>query len=83
MADLPIPQQCTAVAMIVGNCQQQLCVLAQAYGRNDLRDEIPRLTSTARHAAKLARDMLVQLLEQLGDEPKKPRRKPRKNNDQP
>lgn len=76
MNNLSIPQQCTAVAMIVGNCQQQLFVLAQAYGRNDLRDEIPRLTTTARNAAKLARDMLSQLLEQLEvAAPKKPRKK--------
>jgi len=65
MADLPIPHQCTAVAMIVGNCQQQLSALAQAYGRNDLQEDIPRLTTTARNAAKLARDMLDGLLKQL------------------
>jgi hypothetical protein len=51
--------------MIVGNCQQQLYALAQAYGRNDLQEDIPRLTTTARNAAKLARDMLDGLLERL------------------
>ena len=71
MADLPIPQQCTAVAIITNNCTQQLNALSQAYGRNDLQCEIPRLTTTARNAAKLARDMLDVLLEQLGEKPKK------------
>ena len=75
MADLPIPQQCTAVAIITNNCTQQLNALSQAYGRNDLQCEIPRLTNTARNAAKLARDMLDVLLEQLGDaKPKKPQK---------
>jgi hypothetical protein len=60
-----LPQQLTAVAMIVGNCQQQLNALAQAYGRSDLQADIPRLTATARNAAKLARDMLDGLLERL------------------
>jgi hypothetical protein len=57
--------------MIVGNCQQQLCALAQAYGRNDLQEDIPRLTTTARNASKLARDMLDGLLERLSEQPSK------------
>jgi hypothetical protein len=60
-----LPQQCTAVAIICGNAQQQLNALAQAYGRADLRDEVPQLTTTARNAARLARDMLDGFLERL------------------
>jgi hypothetical protein len=60
---------------VCGNCAQQLSALAQAYGRNDLQNEIPRLTTTARNAAKLAHDMLGVLLEQLNDaKPKRARK---------
>jgi hypothetical protein len=60
-----LPQQLSAVAIITANCTQQLNALAQAHGRSDLQDEVPRLTTTARNAAKLARDMLDGLLERL------------------
>ncbi len=75
MANLPIPQQCSAVAIVCGNCTQQLSALAQAYGRNDLQGEIPRLTATARNAAKLAHDVLGLLVEQLSDAKPKHARK--------
>lgn len=68
---MPVPHQCTSVAIICGNAQQQLVALSQAYSRNDLQDEIPRLTTTARNAVKLARDMLDGLLERLEAKPRR------------
>lgn len=72
-----VPQGCEATAIILDNCSRQLRVLAQAYGRNDLQDEIPSLTNTARNSAKLAGDMLDGLIEQLGAEPPKGKRQRR------
>lgn len=71
---LPIPQQCTAVALLTDNAGRQLHALAQAYSRADLLGEIPRLTTTAISAATLARDMLDGLLKQL--KPPKAKRAP-------
>lgn len=68
---LGLPQECTAVAIIAGNAATQLSALAQALVRPDLADELPRVTQTARNAAKLARDSLDVLLESLGDKAKR------------
>ena len=70
---LGLPQECTAVAIIAGNCATQLAALAQALVRPDLADELSRVTQTARNAAKLARDSLDVLLESLGEKPKRKR----------
>lgn len=64
------PQEITAVALLADNAGRQLHALSQGLVRADLAEEVPRLTTTARNAAKLARDSLEVLLENLT----KPRR---------
>lgn len=71
---LPLPQQCTAIGLVCDNAARQLFALAQAHSRADLVEDIPRLTATARNAAKLARDSLDVLLERLGEKPRKEQR---------
>ncbi len=73
---MPLPAMCQAVGLLCTNAANQLAALSQAHSRVDLLCEVPRLTTTARNAAKLARDSLECLLEQLGDKP--PKRKGRK-----
>lgn len=68
---MPLPQQCSAVAIVCDNCSRQLQALSQGLIRVDLESERPLLTNTARNAAKLARDSLTVLLGNLGTEPKK------------
>lgn len=73
LPEKPTPQELTAVGMLVDNASRQLQALAQGMVRPDLVDDVPRLTTTARNAAKLARDSLTVLLERLGGESKKRR----------
>ncbi len=70
---MPLPQQCSAVAIICDNCSRQLTALSQGLVRQDLAADRPLLTNTARNACKLARDSLDVLLESLGEP--KPKRK--------
>ncbi len=62
-----LPRDVTATAIFVDNAALHLHAFAQALVRPDLRDEIPRLKSTAVNAARLARDSLGVLLENLGE----------------
>ncbi len=68
---MPLPQQCSAVAIVCDNCSRQLRALSQGLVRADLESERPLLTNTVRNAAKLARDSLDVLLENLREKPKK------------
>jgi len=65
-APMPLPQMAEATAIIADNAGRQLHALSQALVRPDLSDDVPRVTTTARNAAKLARDSLDALLERLG-----------------
>jgi len=60
------PREVTAIALLAEHAGKALHSLAQGLVRSDLRDEVPRLQSSAKHAANVARDCLGRFIERLG-----------------
>ena len=64
------PQEVTAIGLLAEQAGKKLHALAQGLVRSDLRDEVPRLETTAKHAATVARDSLGRFIERLEQQPK-------------
>jgi hypothetical protein len=60
------PQEVTAIGLLAEHAGKALHALALGLVRPDLRDEVPRLQSSAKHAATVARDSLGRFVERIG-----------------
>ena len=70
MAEPLSPQEVTAIGLLAEHAGKALHALTQGMVRPDLRDEVPRLETSARHAATVARDSLGRFLARFDQQPR-------------